>query len=388
MAAMITPELRQRFLELITTSLADGTFVRLTLTRPVAAGAPKAIVRCVELKQGVCLSVTHRYPTRDVTKNIPIKEVGSLVAEFRGGLLCTTQRDWQLTGRHIIEHEPTTTTPPARTHDVAKTGMLDDSARDWLTGLGIMDERGKVRVSMADKYRQINRYLEIFTHLAEESRLKTFPTMTIADMGCGKGYLTFGVWHLCHRVWGLPVRVIGVEARTELVAKTNKLAKEIGADGLEFVTGTIESVALPAVDALIALHACDTATDDAIRRGIAAGTKLIVVAPCCHKEVRPQLGSPESLAPVLAHGIMAERMAEWATDGLRALFLEWAGYRTKVFEFVASEHTPKNLMIAAIRTGKPFADASARERVARFKTFFGIKQHALDALLTHGMGPG
>ena len=103
------------------------------------------------------------------------------------------------------------------------------------------------------------------------------------------------------------------------------------------------------MDALIALHACDTATDDAIRRGIELGAKPIVVAPCCHKELRPQFGKPEPLAPVLRHGVMEERMAEWLTDGLRALFLEWAGYRTKVVEFISSEHTPKNLMIAAVR---------------------------------------
>jgi hypothetical protein len=200
-------------------------------------------------------------------------------------------------------------------------------------------------------------------------------------MGCGKGYLTFGTWHLFRRVWQRPVRVIGVEARADLVATTNKLAKQIKADGLEFISGTIESAKLLRVDALIALHACDTATDDAIRRGIELGAKLIVVAPCCHKELRPQFGKPEPLATVLRHGVMEERMAEWVTDGLRALFLEWAGYRTKVFEFVASEHTPKNLMIAAARHTAPFTDTVARERIEGLKNFFGVQHHALDSLL-------
>jgi hypothetical protein len=179
----------------------------------------------------------------------------------------------------------------------------------------------------------------------------------------------------------LPVKVIGVETRADLVAATNKLARQINADGLEFVAGTIESAKLPSVDALIALHACNTATDDALRRGIELGAKLIVVAPCCHKELRPQLGKPEPLAGVLQHGVMQERMAEWATDGLRALFLEWAGYRTKVMEFVAGEHTPKNLMIAAIRGREAFADTTAKQRIDELKSFFGIKHHALDPLL-------
>jgi SAM-dependent methyltransferase len=200
-------------------------------------------------------------------------------------------------------------------------------------------------------------------------------------MGCGKGYLTFGLWHLVQRVWKQPVRVTGVESRADLVATTNKLAKQIKAEGLEFVSGTIESAKLPHVDALIALHACNTATDDAIRRGIELGAKLIVVAPCCHKEVRPQLGRPEPLAAVLSHGLMEERMAEWVTDGLRALFLEWAGYRTKVMEFVGSEHTPKNLMIAAVREGDPFTDEAARKRIIELKAYFGIGGYALDSLL-------
>lgn len=238
---------------------------------------------------------------------------------------------------------------------------------------------------MADKYRQINRYLEILSHLAKECGWSGSDTakeaMTLADMGCGKGYLTFGTWHLFRRVWAQSVHVIGVESRPDLVATTNKLANQIKGDGLEFFSGTIESAKLPPVDALIALHACDTATDDAIRRGIELGAKLIVVAPCCHKQVRPQLGKPEPLAPVLRHGVMEERIAEWVTDGLRALFLEWAGYRTKMFEFVASEHTPKNLMIAAVRHSRPFTDAAARRRIEELKSFFGIQHHALDSLL-------
>ena len=203
-------------------------------------------------------------------------------------------------------------------------------------------------------------------------------------MGCGKGYLTFGAWHLFHRVWKQPVRVVGVETRADLVSITNKLAGQIQAEGLEFMRGTIESAKLPAVDALMALHACNTATDDAIRRGIELGAKLIIVAPCCHKELRPQLGKPGPLADVLRHGLMEERMAEWVTDGLRALFLEWAGYRTKLMQFVASEHTPKNLMIAAIRERAAFADETARKRIEELKSFFSVKHHALDSLLESG----
>jgi SAM-dependent methyltransferase len=391
-------------------SLTEGTFVRLVLSAPVAGenGPQKILGRFIDLKGVPHLSLTLRHATQDITKNFAFAECAAWLREalessFRSALLCTIKRDWQFISNEsgvarLISHKPSTKTAPSREHDRKRAGVLDESAQDWLYGLGVTDAAGKVRFAMADKYRQINRYLEILAHLAKEcgwaqraagispadqvnSRQDTGSTLTLADMGCGKGYLTFGAWHLFQRVWQQPVRVIGVEARADLVATTNKLTEHIKADRLEFLAGTIESAKLPPVDALIALHACDTATDDAIRRGIELGAKLILVAPCCHKELRPQLGKPDPLALVLRHGVMEERMAEWVTDGLRALFLEWAGYGTKLFEFVASEHTPKNLMIAAIRQGEPFTNESAHGRIEDLKRFFGIQHHTLDALL-------
>jgi len=390
------------FAERLSISLQDGTFVRLVFSGAVQGdgAAEKVLGRLVTLKGGQHLSLTYRHATHDVTKNLPIGDTGSwakeqIGAHFRSALLSTTKRDWQLfvpeSGNvKLTTHKPTSTAAPSRTHDQPRQSILDSSATDWLNGLGVVNERGQVRPLMADKYAQINHYLDIFTRLAKDCGWteNVDNSLTIADMGCGKGYLTFGLWHLFARVWKRPVRVVGVEARTELVNAAKGLGRKVGADGLEFIAGTIESVALPKVDALIALHACDTATDDAICRGIELGAKLIIVAPCCHKEVRPQMGRPEPLAPVLEHGLMAERMAEWSTDGLRGLFLEWAGYQTKMIEFVSTEHTPKNLMITAVRRTEPFTSKAARNRIDQFKEFFGIKQHALDSLLTHGLGEG
>jgi SAM-dependent methyltransferase len=427
-------------------SLNDNTFVRLILSGGTGDdAAPKRIIgRLIRLRGGAHLSITLRYATRDVTKNLALQEVEKwlsfqLKGNFRNALLGTTLREWQLNfpaGKEpwLISHKPHTKDAPARDHDEAKETWLDPSARDWLFGLGVCDERGRVNPSMADKHRQIHRYLEILAHLATDCgwgpaiaqggaeaqpvrrvwfEEEADPSaggaaalskssgaagaepageiqdgakaeLVVADMGCGKGYLTFGAWHLLCRRWRAPVRVIGVEARPELVRAADDLSRKIDARHLEFLTGSIASVQLPRVDALIALHACNTATDDAIRRGIEQDAKLIVVAPCCHREIRPQLGTPEPFAPVLKHGIMAERMAEWVTDGLRALFLEWAGYRTKLIEFVASEHTPKNLMLAAIRERAPFAATDSRERILELKRFFGVEQHALDPLLEEG----
>jgi len=387
------------FAERLSTSLQDGTFVRLVFSGPILGdSAPEKVLgRLVTLKGGLHLSLTYRHATHDVTKNLPVNEVASWAkeqvgAQFRSALLSTTKRDWQLFAPEsgtakLTTHKPSSTAAPSRSHDRPREAILDESAQDWLFGLGVVNERGQVRPLMADKYAQINHYLDIFTHLAKDCGwTENRDSLTITDMGCGKGYLTFGLWHLFARYWKRPVRVIGVEARAELANAAKGLGRKIGAEGLEFMAGTIESVALPKIDALIALHACDTATDDAIRRGVELGARLIIVAPCCHKEVRPQLGRPEPLAPVLEHGLMAERMAEWSTDGLRGLFLEWAGYQTKMIEFVSTEHTPKNLMITAVLRTEPFTSEAARDRIDRFKEFFGIKHHALDSLLKHGLG--
>lgn len=408
---MTQPDAHDRFTAEAAASLTDGTFVRLVLSLPNSPDdAPRRILgRCVMLRSVPHLSLTFRHDTRDTTKNLSLADSATWLREqlrhgFRSALLGTTKADWQLIAAasgppRLISHKPTRKQVPPREHDQKHAGALNRPADDWLIGLGVLDRDGKLRASMADKHRQINRYLELLTHLAKECGWQTDAaqsepvqhpqstasrTLTLADMGCGKGYLAFGAWHLFCRVWKQPVRVIGVEARPELVATTNRLAGQIRADGLEFVAGDIASTNLPKVDALIALHACNTATDDAIRRGIELGAKLIVVAPCCHKELRPQLGRPEPLAPVLQHGVMEERLAEWLTDGLRALFLEWAGYRTKLMEFVASEHTPKNLMLAAIREREPFTDAAARKRIVDLKGWFGIQHHALDCLMAGG----
>jgi SAM-dependent methyltransferase len=379
-------------------SLEAGSFVRLMLSRPAAPedGLEKILARRIDLPEGPQLSLTYRYPRRDLTKNLPLATAPQWVGQqlhgrFHNALLGTTRRDWQLyvpsTGAaRLVSHPPANTEVPAPAHDQSRHSVLDDSARDWLHGLDLTDPAGKVRASMADKHRQVQRYLELFTHWARECgwhepAAGLPPDFTLVDMGCGKGYLTFGLWHLFHRLWHKPARVIGLEARPELVTAAKALARRLSATDLEFVAGNIDAVQLPRLDVLVALHACNTATDDALRRGIERGAQMIVVAPCCHHEVRPQLGRPDPLAPILRHGIMAERLAEWLTDGLRALYLEWAGYRTRIFEFVASEHTPKNLMIAATQCGEPYVLPEVRESILRLKKFFGVRHHTLDPLL-------
>jgi SAM-dependent methyltransferase len=204
----------------------------------------------------------------------------------------------------------------------------------------------------------------------------------VVDVGSGKGYLTFAVYDYFNRTAGVRASVTGVEARPELVALCNEAARDAGFDRLGFRTGFVQELELPRTDFLIALHACDTATDEAIHKGVAAGAAVIVTAPCCHKEIRPQIKPPESLRALLRHGHLLEREAELVTDSLRALLLEAAGYRVKVFEFVSNEHTRKNTMIAAVRRGGAGRGAEALREFESLKSFYGIESQRLECLLS------
>ena len=199
----------------------------------------------------------------------------------------------------------------------------------------------------------------------------------MVDVGSGNAYLGFVLYELF-----LKGRSTGelhnVESRAELTARAEERARALGYGRMRFATAHIAEAGLPGrVHLLTALHACDTATDDALARGIAAGARLLLVSPCCHKEVRPQLRPPGPLADALRHGILLERHAEFVTDALRAALLEWAGYDTRVFEFVSTEHTAKNLMIAAVKRPGPAHGETEARRVQELAAFYGVRTQQL-----------
>jgi SAM-dependent methyltransferase len=225
---------------------------------------------------------------------------------------------------------------------------------------------------MEGKHRQILRFVEVLDHLLGDA--ERAPGLRVVDLGCGKGYLTFATWqYLRDRGWP-DAQVTGIELRPELAAKTERIARSLGCEGLSFRAGSIADAQVDA-DVIIALHACDTATDDALALGVERSARLLLVAPCCHKEVRPQLRAPPALSPVLKHGILRTREAEIATDALRAALLEARGYDARVFEFVSTEHTDKNLMITAVRRPAPVEGADARVR--ELAAFYGIRAQRL-----------
>jgi SAM-dependent methyltransferase len=384
---------RTRFLEKLDAGLRAGAFVKITLSdyRGAEPALRNVYARPVALRAGPHLSLVWRYATRDVTKNVPLGEAAAalgklLGTEFARAHLFTTTGDWQLqcdaagAGR-LKASRPVFAVAPEPEHDLKKRAPLAVEHAPFLQALGVTAPTGEARPGMADKLRQIQRFVEILGHLVDDSPLRERRALRVLDMGAGKGYLTFATAAF-FRDRGVEAEVIGVEARADLVELTNRVARATGFTGLRFERGAIGDFAAEgAVDLLIALHACDTATDDALHQGIRAQASLILAAPCCHREIRAQLAPPPVLRDVLRHGILAEREAEIVTDGIRALLLEIHGYKAGVFEFIAPEHTGKNLMIAAHRRAQPPDAAPLRGRLGELLAFYGIREQRLARLL-------
>jgi SAM-dependent methyltransferase len=219
------------------------------------------------------------------------------------------------------------------------------------------------------------------SNLFDNSLLESKKKIKIVDMGSGKGYLTFATYDYFANERGIETEVIGIDTKEQLIRLCNGIAESCDFTGLKFVHGLIDDYDLENTDILIALHACNTATDDAIYKGIKAEADIIVVAPCCHQEIRPQLKPPKMFQNILKHGIMLEREAESLTDGLRSILLEKSGYSTKLFEFISTEHTPKNNMIVGTRTAQKIDTKNLENQIQAIKEFYGIKNQHLENLL-------
>ncbi|MDD5350512.1 MAG: SAM-dependent methyltransferase [Chthoniobacteraceae bacterium] len=388
-----------RFLTRFQASLDDGSFVKLTLGRPAAPASPlrKLRIRPVTLHGEALCNVVSRFATRDETKNHPFPDALRLVREqlgpeFLSAHLFTTRETVQLElgDRPRLRILQQANAPAPQAHDRDRSRWVD-AAAPYLRALEVTDARGKVRERMGDKFRQIERYIDLLASACRESTLAgSDKPLTLCDMGSGKGYLTFAAYDYFQRVEHRAASVTGVEAREDLASLCNRVAGECDFEGLRFVCSPIAEYPLPPLDILVALHACNTATDDALFAGMRAGAQILLAAPCCHKEARPQVDqqshtSPAGpLADVLRHGLFAERHAEMATDALRALLLEREGYRVRVTEFVAAEHTAKNVMLIATRRESPLSAegrADLDRRIAQLKAFYGIEHQRLEQLL-------
>ncbi len=413
------PTEAQQFIARLRHSLADGGFVRLVLGRPHGAepSLDKLLVRRVVLREVQHLSLVWRHRTKDITKNLPVEAAVDLIAtllaqQFHHAHLVTRSHDIQLAlgkkgswGLRIgklsvpaagsngpAADSPGLGTAPPAEHDRAKQRAL---ALDtpFLAELGVTDAQHRLVPAMARKWKQINKFLEVLAHAIAQSPLAgrdPAVPVRVLDFGAGKGYLTFAVQQHLQTSGRVPA-IVGVELRDDLTTLCNGVVDRLGLAGLRFEAGDVGHHAVAATDIMIALHACDTATDLAMHHGIRSGAAIILCSPCCHKQLRPQMTAPPVLAPMLRHGIHMTEQAEMLTDALRALLLQAEGYDAQVFEFISPEHTGKNKMVLAVRRATPLPAAQRSAllaQVAALKAHYGVTAQALETLLAGGTGSG
>lgn len=236
-------------------------------------------------------------------------------------------------------------------HNRKKHYILEEGkAVPFLQDLGVMTKEGETVRTKFDKFRQINRFLEFIEDVLPE--LPKDREVTILDFGCGKSYLTFAIYYYLHELKGYDIRIIGLDLKTDVIYACNQLAKKYGYRKLKFMEGNIaDYTGSDEVDMVVTLHACDTATDFALAKAVGWKAKVILSVPCCQHELNRQMEN-ETLAPLFSYGLIKERMAALVTDAIRAEYLKREGYDTQILEFIDMEHTPKNLMIRAVKTGK------------------------------------
>lgn len=272
-------------------------------------------------------------------------------------------------------------------HNRQKRYILEEGVSvSFLQDLGVMTAEGKVVHGRFDKFRQINRFLEFIEDILPE--LPEGREVAILDFGCGKSYLTFAMYYYLHELKGYDVRVTGLDLKSDVIRNCNKLSRKYGYEKLHFQEGDIANYVKEGaagepgkagkgtVDMVVTLHACDTATDFALAKAVEWNAKVILSVPCCQHELNGQIES-DVLRPILGYGLIKERVAALVTDGLRAQYLEREGYRVQILEFIDMEHTPKNILIRAVYTGKKGGNA---ERIAACEEFLHVSP-TLKALL-------
>jgi len=387
------PDHRAQFLSLLDTSLSQNAFIKLVLAKYVGAEAElqRIIIKLTTIKELPHLSFVYRYKTRDITKNFPLPEgveviAGLLPESFKNAHLLSltdeVQLEYSKKGKSTLftSKAQQQREAPSVEHDREKKRFLELN-RPFLTDLGVTNKQHELIPSMSRKWKQINKFIEVFSHALSTSPLALDQPIKVADFGSGKGYLTFAIHDYLRNTLHAEGHVTGVELREDMVTLCNNAAARLEHPGLVFQHGDVRTVAPSAIDVMIALHACDIATDYAIHMGIRSGASIIMCSPCCHKQIRLQIQSPTLLRPMLQYGLHMGQQAEMVTDSLRALFLEACGYETKVFEFISLEHTNKNKMILAVKRAEPLKQPELLTKIQELKAFYGIQEHCLETLL-------
>ncbi len=344
--------------------LDEQVFVRLTMKGQIReANMPwrQVSVRPVLIKNERYLQFSFFNQKQDITRNYCGSEASQkldemLALSFNSIVVQSTTEDLrvQITnkGKAILHRDKATTAnrEPQLAHDLKKKLLLPaDKPDSFLQATGIMDEQGRVRPSMQGKFSQINEFLKLLEHTGELERFEETP-VNILDCGCGSAYLAFAAYHYLNNVRSIPARLTGIDTNGTLIQKDNQQSQELGFSNACFQqSAIIDFVPQETPHIVLALHACDTATDEAIYQGIVSQSRLIMCAPCCHHHLQRQLRAVKPFTPIFQDGILKQRLSDILTDTFRALVLRIMGYKTDVVEFVSAEHTDKNLMIRAVK---------------------------------------
>ena len=374
---------------LIKRSLEENLLISGVLSNPRKGVTEykKVTVKPVVLKEELKFQFAYILDRNTVHKNLntdeAIEELKDLFNIYKQGVLYTGEGDYQLLinkkGKvKIIKNKATKTIDlNALTHNRKKKYVIEEGVPcDFLERLGVMDSEGNVFKSKFDKFRQLNKYLEVM-----EGSLKTLDLsrkLRIVDFGSGKAYLTFALyWYLVQKL-GVEVEIVGLDLKKNVIELCNNIADELGYKDLSFKMGDIKGYTeFDEVDVVITLHACNTATDDAIVKAVKWNAKLIMTVPCCQQELFKQIHS-EVMSPLMKHGTIKERIASLVTDSIRGNLLEALGYNVEIFEFIETEHTPKNLVIRAGNKGK--ASKKALDEYKAFRDQWNLTPYLEKAL--------
>ena len=420
----------QNFINKLQSSIKEGSFVKLTLSKPNGkslmakveetendisasqhlsnlASLRNVYVKPIILKNEKMYSFTYRYERRDETKNYDAEQtleiITNLISEIcLNASLFTLTEDVTLLlskkGKATVMCKAVKEQREQNVqHDKVKNRLINTD-NPWWFKLGLTTREGKVTADMQHKFKQICKYVEIVDGVMKN--VKFDGKIRIADMGAGKGYLTFALYEYLTQKCKYDIMMEGVEIRPDLVVKINEIIKESNLKDFRFVESSIESFGCQQttdngqqtkvqssefkvqsqLDVLIALHACNTATDDAIIKGIKSGAKLIICAPCCHKQIRQEMEKSKVVDPITRYGIFLERQAVMITDAIRALIMEYYGYKTQVMEFIEMEHTPKNILLVGRKSDAPVDKESILRQIEDLKKQYGIEKHYLERI--------
>ena len=352
--------------------ILNREFIRAVFSNPrVKDNVVKAKLRPTEQKGELLFQLESFTKTQAFHKNLTVEEtkdeLAKLLEEFRQVQVETVSEDITVLiskkGKATIKRKRKKVQAKAAdlSHNRKKKYILEEGiAVPFLQDLGVMTQDGKIVRAKSDKFRQINRFLEFIEDILPE--LDKGRELTILDFGCGKSYLTFAMYYYLHELKEYDIRIIGLDLKKDVIRHCNELSEKYGYEKLRFLEGDIaDYTGVNKVDMVVTLHACDTATDYALAKAVGWDAKVILSVPCCQHELNRQIRN-EVLEPVLRYGLLKERMAALITDGLRAQYLEREGYEAQILEFIDMEHTPKNILIRAVKRNQK---ADQKESVRR-----------------------